>query len=595
MVRVHPDDEVRGAAQAAEERLGAWLQTLPLRDDVALAVRLYATSSDAATLTGEPRRLLERWIRDLHRAGHGLPAESRDEVRAITDRLVVLASSFQRNLDDWSDGIDVRREDLVGLPDSYMDRLEAGVEPETLRVSLDYPAYYPFMEGSPRRDLRRILAIKMASRAVVANRPILEEAVALRRRKAALLGYPSWAHFRIEPKMARTPERVAAFHAELVGPLQALATTEYAAMTRHLGEDTGETDLAAWDVYYYDQQIRFHEHGVDPTEVSEYLPLEAAVTGLLELTGDVFGLDYVEADEPRAWHPEVRLLEILDRPTGERLGWCYLDLHPRPGKFGHAMAWPVRLAGRRADGRREGGISAVVANIPRATEDDPGLLRHDDVVTLFHEFGHVLHEVLGQNTYHRLSMWGLEEDFPEAISQIMENWAWEPRILRRFARHNATGSPMPAELAEALAATRTVNLGSQYLRWFVQFGAFDLRVHGPTPVDLEEAMREADALRLLPGIEGTFWPAGFAHIMADYDAGYYGYLWSLVYGTDLWSRFQAEGIDDPVVGAAYRRDVLEPGATRDADGLVAGFLGRPSTNEAFLRRTGIGALDAPAS
>jgi thimet oligopeptidase len=587
MVRVHPDADVRAAGQAVEDRLNVWRQGLALRADIARAIRTYAESSDAAALSGEPRRLLDLWLRDLRRAGHGLPDAQRAEIDAITARLVVLESSFERNVDGWSDGIDLRREDLDGLPDPYIDRLGPGTEPGTLRVSLDYPDYYPFMESSRRRDLRRILATKMASRAVEANRPILEETLTLRRRKAALLGYPSWAHFRIEPKMAGTPERVADFHGAIFPAIQTLAQEEYAAMRQRLERDTGETDLSPWDIPYYDQRIRTEEYGVDPQEVSAYLPLLATIDGLLELTGDVFSLDYRRVHDAHAWVDEVPLYEVRDRISTEHLGWFYLDLHPRPSKFGHAMAWPIRLSRRGEDGRRLGGISAIVANVPRASDDDPGLLRHDDVVMLYHEFGHVLHEVLGTNATHRLSMLGLELDFPEAISQIMENWAWSPDILARVTRHHATGQPMPTDLAERLGATRNVDIGSEYLRSFGYYGDFDLRVHAPEPVDLDEAKVAADAVRLLPSIPDSFWPAAFAHIVADYDAGYYGYLWSLVYGDDLWSRFQAEGIDSPIVGAAYRRELLEPGATRAAEDMVAAFLGRPSTNEAFLRRTGI--------
>ena len=220
MVRVHPDEAVRGAAHAADERMTTWRRSLALRDDVAAAVARYATTVDAARLEGEELRLLERWRRDLRRAGHDLSPEARDEIRAITARIVAVEAAFERNVDEWSDGIDLARDDLVGLPESYVAGLTSGSTPGTYRVSLEYPDYYPFMEGSPRRDLREALARKMASRAVEANRPLLEEVLELRRRQAAILGYPSWAHYRIEPKMARTPERVAAFHASLFRPLQ---------------------------------------------------------------------------------------------------------------------------------------------------------------------------------------------------------------------------------------------------------------------------------------------------------------------------------------------------------------------------------------
>jgi thimet oligopeptidase len=595
MVRVHPDSDVRAAAQAADERLTTWSHALPLRDDLARALQAWSRGAAAAALEGEQRRLLERWLRDLRRAGHGLADEVRAEVRSITERLVVLESTFQRNVDEWSDGIDVTRDDLVGLPESYVSQLSPGTLPDTLRVSLDYPDYYPFMEGSPRRDLRQILATRFASRAVALNRPVLEEALALRRRKAVLLDYPSWAHFRIEPKMAGSPERVASFHAGLWPPLRQLADAEYAAMVRELERDTGSTDLRWWDINYYDRRLVTLHHQVDTLEVSSYLELEAVLEGMLDLVGEVFGLTFTEHDEAQAWHEEVRLLELRDRDDGEHLGWCYLDLHPRPGKYGHAMAWPVRHARWGPDGRRESGISALIVNLPRSTAEGPALLRHDDVETLFHEFGHVLHEVLGQNHTFQLSMYGIEDDFPEAISQIMENWTWEPSILRRISRHHLTGAPMPDALTERIAASRRANLGSRYLRSFGMYGEFDLAIHGPEPVDLEEARRAADAVRGLPSIEDAFWPASFDHIMGGYDAGYYGYLWSLVFGDDLWSRFEAEGITDSATGAAYRRELLEVGATRDAQEMVERFLGRRSTIDAFLERTGLRQIVTPAS
>ena len=449
---------------------------------------------------------------------------------------------------------------------------------------MDYPDYYPFLEGSPRRDLRQALLERFANRATDQNRPLLEEALGLRRRKAAQLGYPSWADYRMEPNMAGSPDRVVALHESVVPVLQGLATDEYAEMARRLQADDGTADLRSWDVSYYDKRILADEFGVDADEVSTYLPLDAAFDGLLALTAEVFDLAFVESAEPRAWHADVRLLDVRDGTSGEHLGWCYADLHPRPGKFGHAMAWPVRLARLAEDGSRVGGISAIVMNVPRGTSDAPALLRHDDVETLFHEFGHVLHEVLGRNAYFRTSMWGVEEDFAEAISQIMENWAWDARILRRFARHHQTGAPLPEALARRIEGSRNVDLGSNYLRTFISYGDLDLRLHGPDPVDIEVAMSAADATRLLPTVEGSFWPASFGHIMAGYDAGYYGYLWSLVYGDDLWSRFEAEGITDPTVGADYRRDLLECGGMRDAEAMVESFLGRPSSNEAFLRR-----------
>lgn len=587
MVRVHPDEAVRTAAQASEERAVSWRRGLMLRDDVAAAATSFMASADAATRTGQERRVIDRWARDLRRAGHGLPDDERAEIRTIVQQVVSLEATFERNVDEWSDGIDVTRDDLVGLSEDYIEGLRSGTASGTWRVTLENPDYLPFIEGSPRRHLREALLRKRMSRAVDANRPILEEILGLRRRHAAILGFPSWAHYRIEPKMAGTPGAVEAFQGPLFEAFGVLADVEYAAMSALLGADSYEGDLQPWDVPYYDQRIRRLEHGVDAIEVSAYLTLDAVIDGLLALSGDVFGLRFVEIAEPKAWHPTVRAFDVFDAASATHLGGFYADLHPRPGKFGHAMAMPLRLARSAPDGTRAGGVSAIVANVPAATAAGPARLRHDDVVMLFHEFGHVLHEVLGTNGYYETSMLALEEDFPEAVSQIMENWAWHPDVLTRVTRHADTGESMPRALAERVAASRNVNLGTAYLRDFALVGDFDLRIHGPEPVDLDDTARASARLIGVPWVEGTFWPAAVSHLVGGYDAGYYGYLWSLVYGYDLWSRFAEGGITDPGVGADYRRQILEPGASQDAAVLVEAFLGRPFSNASFLRETGL--------
>ncbi|HEX5829172.1 MAG TPA: M3 family metallopeptidase [Candidatus Limnocylindrales bacterium] len=426
LVTVHPDVAVRTAAQAARGRIESWRRDLPLRDDIARAVARYAASADAAGLHGEERRLLEHWRRDLRRAGHDLPAARRGEVRALAAREVELEGAFLRNVDEWQAGIDVTPAELAGMPEQYPAGLRPGSTPGTLRVTLDVPDVWPLLEGSPRRELRESLLRLWHSRAAAANRPILEELLDVRRRHATLLGYPSWAHYRIEPKMAATPERVDALHASVVPGLRDLAAREYAAMVELLQRDTGDTALQRWDWYYYRERIFAARRGADPGEVSAYLPLDAVLQGLLGLALEVFGVRCTELPEAAAWDDEVRLFEVTDAAHGTLLGWWYADLHPREGKSSGAVVWALSMALRGRDGGRRPGIAALLVNVPGSTDGSPPGLRHDDVETLFHEFGHVLHVVLGTSGYQGLSTLGLEQDFPEAISQVMENWAWEP-------------------------------------------------------------------------------------------------------------------------------------------------------------------------
>ena len=587
MGQVHPDRDVRDAGNVAEERLAKWRVELPFRDDLYRSLHAFSETAEAAALTGERRRLLDHWLREFRRAGQELSPEAREELRALRARLVELEVVFDRNIGEVRDGIDLTPDELEGLPESFVSRLRPGEQPGTRRVTLEYPDVVPFMEQSPRRDLRERLEFREWSKAVEENMHVLVEALHLRRRIADLLAYPSWAHYAMEVRMAGGPDQVERFYGDLVPRAGERAEAEFDVMRDALRAETGDDELHPWDVRYYDRQLRRTLFGVDAERISEYLPLDRVWAGLFEITGEVFGLDYREIADAGAWHPDVRLYEIRDRVSGELLAFAYADLFPREGKFSHAAAFPLVIAHRDASGRREIPVSAIVANFTPPASGRPALLRHEEVVTLFHEFGHVLHMSLSQAEFVRFSGADTESDFVEAPSQIMEHWAWNADVLRRFARHHETGEPIPAGLIDQLVAARNLNVAIRTLRQ-AYFGRLDLDFHGSAePNDVEGINREAYAVTGLPFHEGTFFPASFGHLLGGYDAGYYGYLWSKVYGDDMFSRFEAEGVLSPAVGADYRREILEPNGSDDAAVLLRRFLGREPSNAAFLRHLGL--------
>ena len=457
----------------------------------------------------------------------------------------------------------------------------------TYRVSLDYPEVYPYLSQASDRASRKALFDKHWSRATTENRPLLAEALRLRQRAAELLGYPSWAHYAIEEKMAEHPEAVAAFYDTLVPRLVEARDRELAALGAALDADLPGEQLAAWDWTYYDERIRRAEYGVDANLVAEYLPMEACLSGMFALTGEVFGLDYRRVPDAQAWHPSVELYEIWDRASGELVAHFYADWFPREGKFGHAAAFPLVVGHRRADGAYEKPISAILANFTPPSGDRPSLVQHNELETLFHEFGHILHMSLTTASYARISGGEAEVDFVEAPSQIMEHWTWDPSVLGRFARHYRTGEPIPPELVGQMIAARQLNIGVKTMIQ-VFYGQLDLGIHdGRAEPDLDEALRLAYGHVGLPYPEGTFLLSGFAHTMGGYDAGYYGYLWSEVIGDDMFGRFQAEGVTSPAVGADYRREILEPNGSRPAAELVRAFLGRDPTPDAYFRLRGM--------
>jgi Zn-dependent oligopeptidase len=592
MAQVHPDAAVRDAGQRAEERINKWRVAIVFRDDVYRAVAAFGETAEAKALTGEQARLLEHWLRDFRRAGHELTPEQRRELESLRNRLVELQTAFQRNINESPDWIEVDREGLDGLPDSYVERLRPGEQPGTYRVSLEYPEINPFMERATNRAHREKLFRKNFNQAAAVNRPLLAEALEIRRRIAALLGHPTWAHYAMEVKMAADPDRVAAFYEQLVPPLEAAARDEIRQMAR-MHADAGATDeLQPWDWHFYDTRQSMEEHGVDQNEVTQYLPLDPVLDGMFALTGDVFGLDYERVPEADAWHPSVQLFRIRDRASGELIAHFYTDLFPREGKFTHAAAFPLQIGHRAADGSYVKPVSAIVANFTPPSGSRPSLLTHGphgEIETLFHEFGHILHMSLTHAEFTRFSAAETEWDFVEAPSQIMEHWVWQPEVLARFARHHETGEPIPAELLEHMAASRYINVGIRATRQ-VFFGTMDLALHATADEpDMDAAIRNSWAVTQLPYPEDTFMLASFGHLMGGYDAGYYGYLWAEVIGDDMWGRFAAEGISSPEVGSAYRHAILEPNGALSGDELVAGFLGRPASIDSYLQMRGMGA------
>ena len=595
MAYVHPEEAVRAAAREAEERLQQWQVELIYRDDLYQAITAYAGTENAAGLGGERARFLEFVRRDLRQAGHELDPDVRAEVKKLTQRLIELGIEFEQNIAGHKDPLVVTADDLDGLPESYVEGLREGSEDGTYEVTLAYPDVIPFMDNARRRDLRQRLAYKFNNRAVEPNRPILEEAMHLRARIAELFGQESWAHHKLEDQMAKAPAAVEAFYEELVPPLTEGGRREIAEMRRMLAEDVDDPDavLQPWDWRYYHTRLSKERHGVDPTEVAQYFPLEQVVDGMLTITGDVFGIDYEQVGET-TWHTDVRTYAVRDRSDGRLIAYFHMDLFPRDDKFSHAAAFPLVPGRLLADGSYQTPVSAIVANFTKPTASRPSLLLHSEVETLFHEFGHILHQVLTRAKLVRFSGSSTERDFVEAPSQIMEHWTWRPEVLSSFAFHHETGEPIPADLVEALVAARNLNVALTTLRQ-VQFGVLDMGLHGSgaAGADLDEIHRRSTEMSLLPMHEGTFYPASFGHMLAGYDAGYYGYLWSEVYGDDMFSRFEEEGVTDPAVGAAYRTTILEAGGTRDGMDLLVGFLGREPSNAAFLDKLGLGTSQSP--
>ena len=584
LAEAYPDLSLQKCAREWGERLAKRTVGIELDEQVYRAVREYAESAEAAALTGTDARLLGHLLRDYRRSGTDLPDVERERVRALRDELVELDSAFHATLAAWSDGIVVERGELDGLPETFVDGLER--VGDRYRVSLDYPEFNPFMAEARSSPRRRELMEKFQRRGGPENLARLERALEVRRETARILGYPSWAAYRLETRMAESPETVAAFLDDLRERAAVKAVGDRAEAADVVEKDGGSRELRLWDLRYAQSRLKRERYAVDEAEVARYFPMDACLDAMFEITGTLLGVGFEEVADASVWHPDVRTFDMIEASDGMPVARFHLDLFPRPEKYKHAMEEVLRHGRRLPDGSYQQPVVLMLANFTRPTANAPSLLRHNELVVLFHEFGHVLHAALTRAEHLRYSGTAADHDFVEAPSQMLENWCWEPAVLGRLARHFQTGEPMPRDLLNGLIAAKNAGSGIRTMH-ALAYSTLDLAYHSPDYAgDSTATLAEVYAQHGMEHLEGTHLQSGFPHLFG-YDCGYYGYLWSQAIGDDLYTRFEAAGPLDQATGADYRRIVLERGGSVDASVMVREFLGREPSNAAFLRGIGL--------
>ena len=581
MAYVATDAELREAGRAAEERIDKYLIDLSFREDLYAAIKAYARRGEV--LGPDEQRLLDFELRDYRRNGFELPEAERARVRELSDELVSLGVAFQKNINEWDDGILVSREEMAGLPEPFIESLRTEeADGETrYRVSLDYPELFPFMGKARSSELRRALFAKEQVKGGDANVAVLERALAARQEMAALLGYDSWASYAHEVCMSKERERVASFLADLRERLTVKAEADVELMAEVNG---GPVNI--WDWRYCHDQLLQTRFAVDDFEVAQYFPLDACLDGLFAVSQDLLGVRFEARPDAPVWHEDVQAFDVYEADGDEAFARFYMDLFPRPNTYGHAAAFTLRGGRRLADGSYQKPVSAIVANFTKPSAEAPSLLRHSEVETLFHEFGHILHQTLTRATYGRFSGTRTERDFVEAPSQMLEHWVWDREVLASFTRHYETGEPLPDSLLDAMLAAKTLSSGVMMVRQ-LYFAHLDQAYHAPGfEGDSTAATRELHEITTFPYTPGTHFQSGWGHLFG-YDARYYGYLWSHVFGDDMFTRFEDAGLLNAELGAEYRRTVLERGGSVDGDQLVRDFLGREPNSDAFLRGLGL--------
>ncbi len=550
------------------------------------------------------RRAVDNTLRDFHLAGVDLPEAKKRRYGEIKSRLSELGSTFSNQLLDATQAwhLDLADETrLAGLPESALAALRANAQAKGqsgYRITLDFPSFFPVVTYADDRELRREVYTAFVTRASdqgphagqYDNAPIMEETLALRHELAELLGFATYADYSLTTKMAESPRQVLDFLEDLARRAVPQAREEYRELEAYAREALGMNELAPWDVGYASEKLREARHAISQEQLRPYFPAPRVVDGLFQVVERLFGVVFEEDDEAPRYHKDLRFFRILE--DGEPIAGFYLDLYAREGKRGGA--WMDECRVRRLEGDTlQLPVAYLTCNFTRPVGSQPALLTHDEVTTLFHEFGHGLHHMLTRQTIADISgINGVAWDAVELPSQFMENFCWEREGLDLIAGHVDSGEPLPGELLSKLQAARNFQSAMDMVRQ-LEFSLFDLRLHheltAPAAADVQALLDEVrDGVSVLPRTAFNRFQNGFGHIFAGgYAAGYYSYKWAEVLSADAWSAFEEAGIFDPETGRRFRAEILEPGGARDAVELFRAFRGREPSVEPLLRHSGI--------
>ncbi len=599
--------ELRAAHNAMLPKVSAFYARIPLNAELWRRLKAAAETPEVRALAGVQRRFVDETMAEFRQAGADLAPEQRGRLEALQTELSQLTQRYSENVLDATNAWQLVVEDearLAGLPEHAKAAARRSAEAKGLngwRFTLHQPSQEPFMVYLHDAALRQEMwtaAVGVGASGAHDNTALISRVLALREEKAALLGKKHFADLVLERRMAKEGARALAF----LEDLQARAAAAFERETRELEEfkaaETGQprARLAPWELAYWSEKLRRSRYDFDEEWLRPFFPMDRVVAGLFELCGRIFGLRIQEraAGEVETWHAEVKFYDVHDR-DGRHVGSFYADWHPRESKRGGAWMNYLITGGPRENGARAPHLGLICGNLTPPSPGKPALLTHREVETIFHEFGHLLHHLLGEVEIKSLNGVNVAWDFVELPSQIMENWCWERESLDLFARHHETGGTIPEDLFAKMTAARTFRAATATMRQ-LSLAKMDLLMHTRTAefsgeADVEPKVRAAIEECLVPTEPvGPTIVKRFTHIFADpvgYAAGYYSYKWAEVLDADAFTRFKREGIFNAETGAAFVRHILSRGNSADPAELYRAFMGRDPDLGALLQRCGL--------
>ena len=584
---------VRDAATDAIKSLSEWAVGIDYRDDVYQALKTFAATQPK--LAGEDKKLFDDTLRDYRRAGLDLPRDQRDAVEKLRKELTALETDFESNVTKTHAELKFTKAELAGVPEDFLAQqgIKTGADEYTLKANITF--HYIMVEDNAKVEAtRRAMMTAQCNLAREANIPLLQKILVRRDDLAHRLGYASYADYATETRMVKNAQTAIDFLQNLKTGLQPKYDAELKEFRDMKIADTGDTNTVvnSWDWRYYANQLKKTKYNVDAEQLRVYFPYQNVLEGMFKIYQRIFGLKFERVEAPYKWIGDLQLYTVSDAKTGEPMGLFYLDMFPRDGKYNHFAQFGIIEGKLLPDGQYQRPVCCLVCNFPPPQPDKPSLLSHDEVETVFHEFGHAMHTILTRAKYTRFAGTSVPQDFVEAPSQMLENWPWDKKVLDSFAAdYRDPKKKIPQAILSQLKASRLATYGTYYRRQ-LSFALMDLtlhtQIHATNADDVVPLSNKVLSDVSFPVPPDTAFVAYFGHIIG-YGAGYYGYAWADAIAADMATEFEQSpgGFFDKPTGMRMRNEIYAMGDSRDINVSIGKFLGRPQSIQPFLKRIGV--------
>jgi thimet oligopeptidase len=585
--------DVRDAATDAIKKLSEWSVGIDYRDDVYAAMRAYAQTQPQ--LTGEDKKLLDETMRDYRHAGLALPRDQRDEVEKLRKQLTGFETDFEDNVTKATKELKFTKAELAGVPEDFLSQqgIKTGPDEYTLKANITFH-YLMVEDNASLEDTRKRMMTAQCNLARETNIPLLKKILVLRDEIATKLGYANYADYATEVRMVKNGTTAIDFLEKLKTGLQPKYDAELEEFRQLKVKETGDPQAVvnSWDWRYFANELKKTKYNVDAEQLRVYFPYQHVLDGMFAIYQRIFGLKFERVEAPYKWIGDLQFYSVSDAKTGEPMGLFYLDMYPREGKYNHFAEFGILEGKLLPDGTYQRPVCALVCNFPPPQPDKPSLLSHDEVETIFHEFGHAMHTILTRAKYGRFSGTSVPQDFVEAPSQMLENWPWDKKVLDSFAAdYRDPSKKIPSDVLAQLKAARFATYATFYRRQ-LSFGLMDLtlhtQIHATNADDLVPLSNKILTEVSFPVPPDTAFVAYFGHIIG-YGAGYYGYAWADAIAADMATVFEdaPDGFFDKTAGMRMRKEIYSVGDSRDINISIEKFLGRPRSIEPFLKKIGV--------